>query len=76
LTEKGYEPRTSFDWETLIGARTLKEKLNRTEAKNLVERLHESWSVAQGNMARSQERYAIQANKHRRVVDFGVGDKV
>jgi len=27
-------------------------------------------------MARLQERYTIQANKHRRAVDFGVGDKV
>ena len=54
----------------------LKEKLNRIKAKALVKQLHESWSVAQGNIARLQERYAIQANKHRRVVDFGVGDKV
>ena len=27
-------------------------------------------------MTRSQQRYAAQANKHRRAVDFGVGDKV
>jgi hypothetical protein len=27
-------------------------------------------------MAKSQERYTIQANKHRRPVDFAVGDKV
>ena len=41
-----------------------------------MERIHESWRIAQGNMARSQERYTEQANKHRRAVDFGVGDKV
>ena len=76
MTEKGYEPRTSFDWETPIEARTPKEKLNRTEAKALVERLHESWSIAQGNMTRSQQRYAAQANKHYRVIDFRVRDKV
>jgi hypothetical protein len=27
-------------------------------------------------MARSQEKYRIQVNKHRREVDFGVGDKI
>jgi hypothetical protein len=41
-----------------------KEKLNYIKAKALVKRLHESWSIAQGNMARLQERYLIQANKH------------
>jgi transposase InsO family protein len=76
LTEKGYEPRTSFDWQTPVSAKTPKERLNRMEAQALVERLHDSWKVAQSNMAQTQERYAKQANKHRRGVDFGVGDKV
>jgi len=76
LTEKGYEPRTSFDWETQVQSATPKEKLNREEAKAFVTRLHDSWQRAKDNMARSQERYAAQANKHRRPVDFGVGDKV
>jgi hypothetical protein len=78
LTEKGYEPRTSFDWDTPVELKsgTPKEKLNRTEAQALVRRLHESWSIAQGNMARAQHQYTVQANKHRRAVDFGVGDKV
>jgi hypothetical protein len=75
-TEKGYEPRTSFDWETPIESSTPKEKLNRTEAKALVTRLHDSWAQAKDNMARSQQRYTRQANKHRRAVDFGVKDKV
>jgi transposase InsO family protein len=79
LTEKGYEPRTSFDWETQVdpqAADTPKERLNRDEAKALVTRLHESWQRAQEDMARSQERYAAQANRHRREPDFGIGDKV
>ena len=42
----------------------LKEKLNCIEAKNLVDRLHKLWRIAQGNIARSQERYLLQANKH------------
>ena len=76
LTEKGYEPRTSFDWETPAAANTPKERLSKTEAQALVKRLHDSWEVAKSNMAQSQERYATQANKHRRPADFGVGDKV
>ena len=44
----------SFDWDTPIKSDyTLKEKLNCTEAKALVNRLHESWSMAQANMTRS-----------------------
>jgi transposase InsO family protein len=76
LTEKGYEPRTSFDWESPVSASTPKERLNRTEAKALIERLHKSWEQAKTGMQQSQQRYAKQANKHRREVDFGVGDKV
>jgi transposase InsO family protein/predicted aspartyl protease len=77
LTEKGYEPRTSFDWEDRTrAAGTPKERLNREEAKALVARLHDSWQQAQKNMAKAQERHAAQANKHRREPDFGVGDKV
>jgi len=76
LTEKGFDVRTSFDWESPVTASTPKEKLNRQEAKALVERIHESWEAAREQMTRSQERYAKQANKHRRPVDFGVEDKV
>jgi putative ribosome biogenesis GTPase RsgA len=57
-------------------ASTPKEQLNRAEAKSLIERLHSSWKTAGENMAHSQERYAKQANRHRREADFVVGDKV
>jgi transposase InsO family protein len=76
MTERGYEARTSFDWETPVSASTPKERLNRDEAKAMVTRIHDSWKAAQVTMARSQERYTKQANKHRRPVDFTVGDKV
>ena len=59
-----------------IKSSTPKEKLNREEAKALVTELHRSWEQAKTNMAKSQEQYTIQANKHRRPVDFAVGDKV
>jgi hypothetical protein len=76
LTEKGYEPRTLFDWETPVSASTPKEHLNKEEAKALITRLHDSWERARTTMAGSQDRYAKQANKHRRAIDFKVGDKV
>src|SRR6266536_63615 len=76
MTEKGYEPRTSFDWDTPVSAHTPKERLNQEEAKALVTRLHESWERAKSGMTHSQKRYAIQANKHRRAINFRVGDKV
>jgi hypothetical protein len=76
MTEKGYEPRTSFDWEKPVSATTPKERLNRTEAKHLITRLHSSWEKAREHMTGAQERYARQANKHRREVDFRVGDRV
>lgn len=50
--------------------------MNRLEAKALVERIHKSWQAAGKQTAKSQERYTNQANKHRRPIDFGVGDKV
>ena len=59
-----------------IKSSTPKEKLNRKEAKALVIELHCSWEQAKTNIAKSQERYTIQANKHCCPVDFAVGDKV
>jgi transposase InsO family protein len=76
LTEKEYEPWTSFDWESRANSSTPKEKLNREEARAIVTRLHESWQWAKEHMARAQEWYTAQANKHRRQVDFKIGDKV
>jgi hypothetical protein len=57
-------------------AKTPKERLNKTNAKNLITRLYQSWENAKTNIARSQERYAKQANKHRQEPDFAVKDKV
>jgi hypothetical protein len=66
----------SFDWESPVIASTFKEKLNRQEVKALVKRIHELWEAAWEQMARSQEQYIEQVNKHRHLVDFGVRDKV
>ena len=39
--EKGYEPHTSLDWDSKVHPKgTLQERLNQSEAKALVARLH------------------------------------
>ena len=55
LTEKGYEPCTSFDWESPVSATTLKERLNRTKAKALINYLYQSWQHTKEGIAQSQE---------------------
>jgi hypothetical protein len=42
LTEKGYKPRTSFDWETPVSAFIPKERLKKEETKALITCLHNS----------------------------------
>jgi len=49
MTELGYEPHISFDWRE-IKAEKPKEKLNRTEAKAWMDRLHGAWEFAQYGM--------------------------
>jgi transposase InsO family protein len=75
-TEMAFEPRTSFDWQELPAEGTASEKLNRQEAQSYVKKIQDSWEVARGEVKSAQERYSQQANKHRRTVDFDVGDKV
>jgi hypothetical protein len=79
--ELGFLPRMSYDWqartedETL--ARTpLKERLSRQEAQAFAQRTKEVITWAQENLRQAQERQAYQANKHRRIPDFDVGDSV
>ncbi len=76
MTEMGYEPRTSFDWKEPVKADSAKERLNREEAQVRVRLIHEAWQRAQEGVGRAQTRYAAQANKKRRLIDFDKGDMV
>ena len=74
--EMGYLPRTSFDWNNPKEPLTVREKLSREEAQGFVQRLANVWSRTRDNIKKAQESMTTQANKHRRIPDFGVGDFV
>jgi hypothetical protein len=76
--ELGYQPRTHFDWQQPpkeIDVSTHIKK-SRQEAREHVQLIQEAWKWCQKSITRSQERQQIQANKHRRPVDWEVGDNV
>jgi hypothetical protein len=75
-TVLAYDPRMSFDWKEIKPEASARERLNREEAQAWTKHIQEAWEFARGDMARAQERYTAQANKHRRPVDFAVKDKV
>ena len=69
MTEMGYEPRTSFDWQPLAETLSARERLNREEVQALVRKVHDSWERARSNVQKAQNTHEKQANKHRRPVD-------
>jgi transposase InsO family protein len=78
MVEMGYEPRTSFDWnrpEDIIDVSDVIRKA-RAEATARVKVIHDAWEFARSSMREAQQRQENQANKHRRPVDFIVGDLV
>jgi hypothetical protein len=74
--EYGYEPRTSFDWERSTQPATLRDRLSQQEAQRYAQRMHEAWQDARAQIQRAQEKQKAQADKHRREVNFGIGDMV
>jgi len=74
MIEKGFQPRVSFDWKKPEPARRL--TVNEQEGRAWVSRMHKIWEFAKDNISSSQQRQKAQADRHRREVDFDVGDKV
>ena len=76
FAECGYEPRLSIDWDQAGKPSSRKERINREEADQFVQRMQEIWDLVKGSMQRAQERQKKQADRHRREIDFDVGDSV
>jgi len=72
----GHPPRTSFDWKRPQEPATARERLNRDEARDLAQVMHQGWETARTIIQRSQEKASRSANRRRREVDFQVGDEV
>lgn len=71
----GLDPRTSWDWDTPKASTPL-EKLNRDDARVISERMKKGWEVAKGNMHDAQIRMSNSTNRHRRAIDWEVGNEV
>jgi transposase InsO family protein len=75
LVDRGYYPRTSFDWKPLAKKPTTSVTKNQQYAKEWTKRLEEVWEFVKGSLVKAQDSQRKQANKKRREVDFQVGDQ-
>ena len=74
--ECGYEPRVSFDWSQPTEPQSVKENISREDARKFVRRMEAIWELARESMNKAQRHQKTQADRHRREIDFQVGDKV
>ena len=76
--ELGYQPRMDIDWSRPKDTITVSEHIRkaRQDARQQIRRIHEAWEWCKAQIAKAQEKQQVQANKHRRPVDFAVQDKV
>ena len=76
---RGYAYVPHYDWAKRTredGFQGLKDRVSRKDAQRLVKSLHDVQEIARASIKRQQDRMTVQANKHRREPDFGVGDWV
>jgi transposase InsO family protein len=77
MIERGYEPRTSFDWQEPSPPPSQEPSTPDTiAARDYVSRLKNIWKDTQQQIVNAQEKQRQQANRHRREEDFNVGDEV
>jgi transposase InsO family protein len=78
MVELGYQPRMDIDWERPADKFPVSEHIRkgREDARGWIKRIQEAWGWCRAAMTTAQEKQQVQANKHRRPVDFTVGDKV
>jgi RNase H-like domain found in reverse transcriptase/Reverse transcriptase (RNA-dependent DNA polymerase)/Integrase zinc binding domain/Integrase core domain/Chromo (CHRromatin Organisation MOdifier) domain len=76
MVEYGFEPRVSFDWTPYVKPSTVRERLNRQDAQKMARRMNAVWDQARKSMQKAQSQQKQQADRHRRGIDFDVGDSV
>ena len=76
LVDCGYEPRTSFDWTRRPPSSSQDERMSRERARALGYHMHHIWSTVREQTTAAQSTHRRNANRHRRPVDFTVGDSV
>ena len=54
LIECGYEPRLSIDWNQTKEPQTVKEQINRDDARKFVKRMEDIWTLARDSMGEAQ----------------------
>lgn len=74
LVDRGYEPRVSFDWTEQQATAPVAVHID--DARAWVSHMHDIWEAAQQEAVKTQQQQRTQANRHRREVDFDVGDEV
>lgn len=72
----GTEPKQSWNWGSPIPTRNPTNKINHRDALALASRMHDAWKLAKDNMQKAQDRMQAVTNRHRRPIDWKVGDKV
>jgi transposase InsO family protein len=70
----GYAPRAPWDWKADL--RPVTDDLNLQDARTYARRNREALDYARNAIRKAQARMVTSANKHRRPVDFNVGDYV
>src|SRR6266480_4324677 len=78
MVELGYQPRMDIDWDCPADTVPVSGHIRtaRADAQAHIKRIHQVWEWCRTAMSRAQERQQVQANRHRRPVDFMVKDKV
>ena len=72
---RGYVPRMSFDPVDLSEEST-RERLANSKARSIAAEMEEVWKFVREEMAQSQEKQAGAADRHRKDVEYKVGDEV
>lgn len=76
LVDCGYEPRTSFDWTPRTDPSPMNTQDRHHQAQGIVREMERIWKGIRDNTMHAQNCQKRQADKHRRPVDFDVGDSV